>query len=163
MKIVGKIFLLVLIPVVFLSVSINFLSWLGARDEAKAVALASVDADLVVEQYITEDNDISGLIYAKNEMHWEKGQLAAMRFTQSYATEEQAKVAYQGKAATLGASAQLMLDGCDVSYYLSTEDFEETTYAKMYEAMDGNSGWRIVDELSGEYPTGGSLTDRLGE
>lgn len=157
MKIVGRILLLVLIPVVFLSVAVNFLWWLGEKEEANAVALASVDADLVVEQYITENNEISGLVYAKNEMHWERGKLATMRFTQRYATEEQATSAYQGKAATLGASTQLMLDGCEVSYYLSTEDFKELTYAKMYEAMDSNDEWQIVEELSGEYPTGGSL------
>lgn len=157
MKIVGKILLLILIPVVFLSVSVNFLFWIGAKEEAKAVALASVDADLVVEKYVTENNELSGLVYAKNEMHWEQGKLATMRFTQRYATEEQAVTAYQGKAVTLGAATQLMLDGCEVSYYLSTEDFKETTYAKMYEAMDSNSDWRIVEELSGEYPTGGSL------
>lgn len=158
MKIFGKIALLILIPVVFLTVSVNFLFWLGAQEEAKAEALASVDADLVVEHNVTENNDISGLIYAKNEMHWEKGKLETMRFTQRYATEEQAVSAYQGKAATLGAATQLMLDGCEVSYYLSTEDFKDVTYSKMYESMDG-SDWEIVEELSGEYPTGSRRTE----
>lgn len=157
MKVLGKIVLGVAIVAVFLGVSINFLFWIGAREEAKNEALASVDADLVVEQYVSDNNDLTGLIYAKNEMHWEKGKIATMRFTQRYASEEQAAIAYQGKAASLGAATQLMLDGTEISYYLSVEDFEEVTYEKMYEAMDGNSGWKIVDELSGEYPTGGSL------
>lgn len=157
MKVIGRIVLGLAVVAVFLCVAVNFLFWIGAKEEAKAEALASVDADLVVEQYVTENNDISGLVYAKNEMHWEKGKLATMRFTQRYATEDQAAQAYAGKAATLGAATQLMLDGLEVSYYLSTEDFEEVTYAKMYEAMESNSGWQIVDELSGEYPTGTSL------
>lgn len=159
MKIVARIALLILIPVVFLTVAVNFLFWIGAKDEAASLALASVDADLVMEKYVTENNDISGLVYAKSEMHWEKGELATIRFTQRYASGDQAAKAYAGKAASLGAAAQLMLDGCEVSYNLSTEDFEDVTYQKMYESMDTNSDWKIVDELSGEYPTGGSLGD----
>lgn len=161
MKIFARIALLVLIPTVFIAVSLNFLFWLGEREEENALALASVDADLVVEQYITDNNDISGLIYAKNTMHWEQGKLKSMRFMQRYATEEQAAVGYQGKAASMGAATQLLLDGTEVSYYLSTEDFEDVTYQKMRDSMDGTSGWYIIEELSGEYPTGGSLNDAI--
>ncbi len=160
MKIIGKLLLLILIPTVFIGASLSVLFWLGEREEAEALAeaMAAQDADLVVEQYVTEDNDVSGLVYAKNEMHWDRGKLTSMRFTQRYATNEQAISAYQGKAATLGASTQLMLNDCEVSYYLSTEDFKEISYEAMREAMGSGSGWQIVEELSGEYAPVGEFT-----
>lgn len=160
MKIIGKLAIFLVIAVVFWVVVINLISMSNAQEEKAAAALAAVDADLVVEQYVTENNDITGLVYARSDMHWEHGKLATMRFTQRYATEEHAIIAYRGKAVTLGTSAQLMLDGQEISYYISNDDFAERTYQDMYEMMaKPTSGWQIIEELSGEYPTGTSLEE----
>lgn len=158
MKVIGKLAIFAVIAVVFWVVVIQLISLSSAQEEKAAAALAAVDADLVVEQYVTENNELTGLVYARSDMHWEHGKLVTMRFTQRYATEENAIIAYRGKAASLGTSAQLMLDGLEVSYYISNEDFAERTYQDMYEMMSGaTSGWDVVEELSGEYPTGTSL------
>lgn len=110
-----------------------------------------LDADLVVEQYITENNDLTGLVYVTCVMHWTEGELATMRFTQQFATAEQASIGYQGRVSELGASGQVMLDGDTLSYYISTEPWEGKTYAEMYKAMSEDDDWQVVEERSGEY------------
>lgn len=110
-----------------------------------------MDADLVVEQYITENNDMTGLIYSTCTMHWQEGKLQTMRFTQRFTTPEQASVAYQGRVSELGEAGQVLLDGDEVSYYVNIEPWEDKTYAKMYEAMNKDKKWQVVEDESGEY------------
>ena len=117
------------------------------------------DADLVVEQYITENNDMTGLQYSSCTMHWQEGKLATMRFYQEFASPEQASIGYQGRVSELGEFGQVMLDGSTLSYYINIEPWETKTYAQMYEAMSKDEKWQIVEDKSGEYEPGGSLNE----
>lgn len=110
-----------------------------------------MDADLVVEQYITENNDMTGMIYSTCTMHWQAGKLQTMRFTQRFNTPEQASVAYQGRVSELGEAGQVLLDGDEVSYYVNIEPWEGKSYADMYEAMNKDKKWQVVEDSSGEY------------
>lgn len=113
-----------------------------------------MDADLVVEQYITENNDMTGMIYSTCTMHWQEGKLQTMRFTQRFNTPEQASLAYQGRVSELGEAGQVLLDGDEVSYYVNIEPWEDKTYATMYEAMNKDKKWQVVEDKSGEYLPG---------
>lgn len=110
-----------------------------------------MDADLVVEQYITENNDMTGLIYSTCTMHWQEDKLQTMRFTQRFSTPEHASVAYQGRLSELGETGQVLLDGDEVGYYVNIEPWEDKSYAQMYEAMEKDGKWQVVEESSGEY------------
>ncbi|HIU10328.1 MAG TPA: hypothetical protein IAB00_03650 [Candidatus Avidehalobacter gallistercoris] len=110
-----------------------------------------LDADLVVEQYITENNDMTGMVYSSCTMHWQAGKLQTMRFTQRFITPEKASVAYQGRVSELGEAGQVLLDGYEVSYYVNIEPWEDKSYATMYEAMNKDKKWQVVEDKSGEY------------
>ena len=118
---------------------------------------AAEDADLVVEQFVTENNDVTGLIYAACTIHWEDGQLVTMRFNQRFASAEQAAIAYQGRLAELGESGQVTLDADTVSYYIDVKDWQGKTYSDMYDLMSRDKSWQIVEEKSGSYQAEDSM------
>lgn len=111
-----------------------------------------MNADLVVEQNVTENNDMTGLIYSTCTMHWEADELKTMRFTLRYTTPEKASIGYQGRVSELGEAGQVMLDGNEVGYYVNIEPWAGKSYADMYETMSKDKDWQIVEDASGEYP-----------
>lgn len=105
------------------------------------------DAVLVVEQNVNMEN---GMRYVCCTMTWEQGKLAAMRFEQTFDSVDNAATAYLVREKELGEAGQLRLDDCTLGYNISIEPWETKTYAQMYQAMQKDKSWSVVEELSGE-------------
>lgn len=105
------------------------------------------DAVLVVEQNVEQEN---GMRYVCCTMTWEQGKLVSMRFEQTFDTADNAATAYLVREKELGESGRLKLEDKVLGYNINIEPWEDKSYAQMYEAMQKNKDWSVVEDKSGE-------------
>lgn len=105
------------------------------------------DAVLVVEQNVEQAN---GMRYVCCTMTWEQGKLVSMRFEQTFDTADNAATAYLVREKELGESGRLKLEDKVLGYNINIEPWEGKTYAQMYEAMQKDKDWSVVEDKSGE-------------
>ena len=105
------------------------------------------DAVLVVEQNVEQEN---GMRYVCCTMTWEQGKLVSMRFEQTFDTADNAATAYLVREKELGESGRLKLEDKVLGYNINIEPWEDKSYAQMYEAMQKDKDWSVVEDKSGE-------------